>query len=118
MNGKITTHVLDLSLGKPANDVLVELWRVGSENLYRFIQASYTNEDGRLNAPLLEGSNLKKGIYELRFHVGDYYRNRGLVENISFLDCVPVRFWVSQSDSHYHVPLLLSPGGYSTYRGS
>ena len=119
MTGKITTHVLDLSLGKPASDVLVELWRVGSENLYRFIQASYTNEDGRLSSPLLEGSNLKKGIYELRFHVGDYYRNRGLVgEEESFLDCVPVRFGVSLPNSHYHVPLLISPGGYSTYRGS
>jgi 5-hydroxyisourate hydrolase len=119
MTGKITTHVLDLSQGKPASDVLVELWRVGSENLYRFIQASFTNEDGRLNSPLLEGSNLKKGIYELRFYVGDYYRNRGLAEEEElFLDCVPVRFVVSQPDSHYHVPLLLSPGGYSTYRGS
>jgi len=119
MTGKVTTHVLDLSLGKPASGVVVELWSVGPDNTYEFIQFSQTNEDGRVNQPLLEGDSMKKGIYEIRFHVGNYFRNRGpLLGDPSFLDCVPVRFGISEPTSHYHVPLLISPGGYSTYRGS
>jgi 5-hydroxyisourate hydrolase len=119
MTGKLTTHVLDISIGKPASGVLVELVRVGPNKGIETIRSFYTNEDGRLNHPLLEGEYMKKGIYELHFHVGDYYRNRGAsTENPSFLDCVPVRFGISEPASHYHVPLLISPGGYSTYRGS
>ncbi|MFJ5758719.1 hydroxyisourate hydrolase [Neobacillus sp. NPDC093182] len=119
MTGKLTTHVLDLSIGKPASGVLVELLRVGRNKEKEAIQSTYTNEDGRLNQPLLEGDNMKKGIYELHFYVGDYYRSReAVVEDPSFLDCVPVRFGISEPASHYHVPLLISPGGYSTYRGS
>ncbi|MBT2697403.1 hydroxyisourate hydrolase [Bacillus sp. ISL-40] len=119
MTGKVTTHVLDLSLGKPASGVLVELWQVIPDNKFEFIQISYTNEDGRVNQPLLEGASMKKGIYEIRFHVGDYFSNRSiLLGDPSFLDCVPVRFGISETASHYHVPLLISPGGYSTYRGS
>lgn len=119
MTGKLTTHVLDTSIGKPASGVLVELVRIGPNNEKEVITFSYTNEDGRLNQPLLEGDNMKKGIYELHFYIGDYYRNRGAsAENPSFLDCVPVRFGISEPASHYHVPLLMSPGGYSTYRGS
>lgn len=119
MTGKITTHVLDLSIGKPASGILVELWRVESDNRFEFLQISYTNEDGRINQPLLEGTLIKKGIYEIRFLVGEYYRNRGnLKEQPSFLDCVPIRFGISDTGAHYHVPLLISPGGYSTYRGS
>lgn len=116
MTGKLTTHVLDISIGKPASGVLVNLFRAGSDNP---IQSMYTNNDGRLNHPLLEGENMKKGIYELHFHIGDYYRNRGVAAvDPLFLDCVPVRFGISEQTSHYHVPLLISPGGYSTYRGS
>jgi 5-hydroxyisourate hydrolase len=119
MTGKLTTHVLDISIGKPASGVLVELVRVDQNNGIETIQSFCTNEEGRLNHPLLEGDNMKKGIYELHFHVGEYYRNRGAsTENPSFLDCVPVRFGISEPASHYHVPLLISPGGYSTYRGS
>ncbi|MFB3162110.1 hydroxyisourate hydrolase [Neobacillus sp. 179-J 1A1 HS] len=119
MTGKLTTHVLDTSIGKPASGVLVELVRVGPNKEKEAIRFSYTNEDGRLNQPLLEGDNMKKGIYELQFYIGDYYRNRGVsAEDPSFLDCVPVRFGISEPASHYHVPLLISPGGYSTYRGS
>ena len=119
MTGKLTTHVLDVSIGKPASGVLVELVRVGPTKEKEAIQSYYTNEDGRLNQPLLEGNNMKKGIYELHFYVGDYYRSRGAAaEDPSFLDCVPVRFGISEPASHYHVPLLISPGGYSTYRGS
>jgi 5-hydroxyisourate hydrolase len=119
MTGKLTTHVLDISKGKPASGVLVELVRVGQNKEKEAIRSSYTNEDGRLNQPLLEGDNMKKGIYELHFYVGDYYRSHGAAnEEPSFLDCVPVRFGISNPASHYHVPLLISPGGYSTYRGS
>ena len=119
MTGKLTTHVLDLSIGKPASEVVVDLWQVDSENRFQFILTCRTNEDGRVNQSLLEDTSMKIGIYELRFHVGDYFRNRGsLPEEPSFLDCVPVRFGISEPESHYHVPLLISPGGYSTYRGS
>jgi 5-hydroxyisourate hydrolase len=119
MTGRLTTHVLDLSIGKPASGVLVELWLVDSENKYEFIKISYTNDDGRVNQPLIEGASMKKGVYEIRFHAGDYFRSRGILhEDPSFLDCVPVRFGISEPASHYHVPLLISPGGYSTYRGS
>jgi 5-hydroxyisourate hydrolase len=119
MTGRLTTHVLDLSIGRPASGVLVELWLVSSGNKSEFLQNSYTNEDGRVNQPLLEGDSMKKGTYEIRFHVGDYYRKLGaMVGDPSFLDCVPVRFGISEPASHYHVPLLISPGGYSTYRGS
>ena len=119
MTGRITTHVLDLSIGKPACGVLVELWEAGTGNKFDLLQISYTNDDGRVNQPLLEGSKIKTGIYEIRFHVGDYFRKRGtLHEEPSFLECVPIRFGISDPASHYHVPLLISPGGYSTYRGS
>lgn len=119
MTGKITTHVLDLSIGKPASGIGVELWQVEQENRFEFLQKNYTNEDGRLSLPLLEGASMKKGIYEIRFFVGEYYRNHeGKDESPPFLDCVPIRFGISEPGSHYHVPLLISPGGYSTYRGS
>ncbi|WP_419954234.1 hydroxyisourate hydrolase [Neobacillus niacini] len=119
MKGKLTTHVLDVSIGRPASGVLVELVHVGPNVENEIIASFHTNEDGRLNHPLLEGEQMKLGIYELLFYVGDYYRSRGAAtENPSFLDCVPVRFGISEPDSHYHVPLLISPGGYSTYRGS
>lgn len=119
MTGKITTHVLDLSIGKPASGVWVELWQVEMENRFEFLQKNCTNDDGRLSSPLLEGLSMKKGIYEIRFHVGEYYRNSGgKLSSPSFLDCVPIRFGISEPASHYHVPLLISPGGYSTYRGS
>jgi 5-hydroxyisourate hydrolase len=119
MTGKLTTHVLDISIGKPAGGVLVELVTFCQNKGQEIIRSSYTNEDGRLNLPLLEGEDMKQGIYELHFHVGDYYRKLGVSnKSPSFLDCVPVRFGVSDPASHYHVPLLISPGGYSTYRGS
>jgi 5-hydroxyisourate hydrolase len=119
MTGKLTSHILDLRIGKPASGVLVELFRLNQDKELEFITNCYTNEDGRLDHPLLEGENMKKGIYELHFFIGDYYRNCGATaENPSFLDCVPIRFGISEPASHYHVPLLISPGGYSTYRGS
>lgn len=97
----------------------MELWQVDSGNRFQSLMACRTNEDGRVNQPLLAESSMEIGIYELRFYVGDYFRIRGmLLGDPSFLDCVPIRFGISEPASHYHVPLLISPGGYSTYRGS
>jgi 5-hydroxyisourate hydrolase len=82
------------------------------------LQRDYTNKDGRLNQPLLKGMDMQIGCYELRFQVGDYYRKQGVNNgDPAFLDCVPVCFGIADPASHYHVPLLISPGGYSTYRG-
>lgn len=121
-NGRITTHVLDLSEAVPAAGMRVELWRLstglsaasgsGMEEPALMAEATL-NGDGRPALPLAEG-NLSAGIYELRFHAGDYFGEGRSV----FLDLIPVRFRVKQENSHYHVPLLVSPGGYSTYRGS
>ncbi|WP_174733450.1 hydroxyisourate hydrolase [Mesobacillus harenae] len=119
MSGRLTTHVLNLSQGKPAAGVTLELWMLDSEGQYELVEASCTNSDGRVDEPLLKEDTMKKGIYEIRFYVGDYYRKLGVSsEEPLFLDCVPIRFGLSEPNSHYHVPLLISPGGYSTYRGS
>ena len=106
--GGLTTHVLDVSTGRPAAGVAVTLLR-GDEVL----AATVTNSDGRTDVPLLE--TLEPGVYELRFAVGDYF---ALGEAPPFLDVVPVRFGVGDPAAHHHVPLLVAPGGYSTYRGS
>ena len=102
----LTTHVLDVSRGRPAAGVAITLAR-GDEVL----ASAVTNADGRTDAPLLE--RLEAGEYELRFAVGDYFGG-----DERFLDVVPVRFGVTDPDAHHHVPLLVAPGGYSTYRGS
>jgi 5-hydroxyisourate hydrolase len=111
--GKLTTHVLDTSLGKPAAGLKIEVW---SDKLLKTI---ITNADGRADAPLLEGAAFSTGHYELRFFAGDYLRGLGLnlVEPL-FLDVIPIRFGIADAAQHFHVPLLLSPFGYSTYRGS
>jgi 5-hydroxyisourate hydrolase len=104
----LTTHVLDVARGRPAEGVAIELVR-GDEVL----ATAVTNADGRTDAPLLE--RLETGVYELRFAVGDYFPAG---DGPPFLDVVPVRFGVSDPAAHHHVPLLVAPGGYSTYRGS
>jgi 5-hydroxyisourate hydrolase len=115
--GRLTTHVLDTASGKPAAGLTIELYRLG-ETPERLTVAS-TNSDGRVDMPLLEGEAFGPGVYEIRFHAGDYLR-RNLIPlaDPAFLDVVPIRFGVSDAGAHYHVPLLLSPYGYSTYRGS
>jgi 5-hydroxyisourate hydrolase len=112
--GKLTTHVLDTALGKPAEGLMIEVLQNGT-----LIRTVATNADGRVDGPLLEGQALSAGKYELRFHAGDYLRATvsGLAEPL-FLDVIPIFFGISDADQHYHVPLLLSPFGYSTYRGS
>lgn len=115
--GRLTTHVLDTSSGKPAAGLSVELWGMGATPA--LIGRFRTNADGRVDRPLLEGEALQSGVYELRFHVGDYFSKAGVkVSAPAFLDVVPIRFGIADVSQHYHVPLLLSPYGYSTYRGS
>lgn len=116
----LTTHILDLTHGLPAPNVVIELYFL--ETLLgprHFLKKSLTNSDGRLDHPLLSETELKIGNYELLFHIGDYFRGKNLdLPNPAFLDQVPVRFGISNTESHYHVPLLVSPYGYQIYRGS
>ena len=115
--GRLTTHVLDTASGRPAAGLRISLYKV-SGNSHRKVKDVVTNADGRCDAPLLEGSDFKPGIYELIFYAGDYLRSSGVdLPEPAFLDQVPIRFGMSE-DVHYHVPLLISPYGYSTYRGS
>jgi 5-hydroxyisourate hydrolase len=110
MTGYLTTHVLDTSKGKPAAGLEIILYRV-SGNSHRKIATAVTNSDGRTDGPILPEKDFKTGEYELIFKCGDY------LEDTSFLNDIPIRFTMSEED-HYHVPLLLSPFGFSTYRGS
>ena len=115
--GALTTHVLDTSLGKPAEGVLVDLYRLG--DAAERISSALTDQDGRCPGPLLDGDDFVTGEYELVFHAGDYFRASGTELSIPpFLDHVVIRFGIAAESEHYHVPLLLSPYSYSTYRGS
>ena len=112
---RLTTHVLDTANGRPATGMRVELRRDGESKPLR---EAVTNAEGRLDTPLLEGASFATGGYELIFHVGDYFRARGdRLADPAFLDLIPVRFVIAEN-ADYHVPLLISPYGYSTYRGS
>lgn len=114
---RLTTHVLDTARGRPAAGLVIELYEFGEER--RFLTSLATDDDGRSPRPLLDGAALQPGVYELVFHAGDYFRELGLdLTEPPFLDRVVVRFGISSAEEHYHVPLLLSPYGYSTYRGS
>jgi 2-oxo-4-hydroxy-4-carboxy-5-ureidoimidazoline decarboxylase len=118
VTGRLTTHVLDTHMGRPASDLLVELYEYAGEHAHRIVQAR-TNADGRTDSPLIAGRPLPVGRYELRFAVGDHYRSRGVYGgDPPFLDIVPLRFSIAEPEGHYHVPLLCTPWSYSTYRGS
>ncbi len=118
MAGYLTTHVLDTSRGCPAAGIKIALYRV-SGNSHRKIAEAETNADGRTDTPILPQDKFKTGTYELIFFAGDYLRQNGQAgDEQLFLDQVPIRFGMADPDAHYHVPLLLSPYGYSTYRGS
>lgn len=118
MAGRLTTHVLDTARGKPAAGVKIALYRV-SGNSHRKIAETVTNADGRTDAPMLTGAGFTEGSYELVFFAGDYLRATGQAgDGVIFLDQIPIRFGVSDAGQHYHVPLLISPFAYSTYRGS
>ena len=117
MAGYLTTHVLDTARGCPAAGIRIALYRV-SGNSHRKIAEAVTNADGRTDAPILPEAKFKTGTYELIFFAGDYLRAHGIAgAEPLFLDGIPIRFGMAEED-HYHVPLLLSPYGYSTYRGS
>jgi len=118
MSGRLTTHVLDTALGKPAQGLAIDLFRIDGE-IRTLIRSVVTNADGRVDGPMLEGEAFAVGTYELLFHAGDYLRATGAdLPEPAFLDLIPLRFGIADASSHYHVPLLLSPFSYSTYRGS
>ncbi len=116
-SGRLTTHVLDTSLGKPAAGLKIDLYSLDGADR-KHLNSALTNDDGRTDAPMLEGDRLAAGHYELVFRAGDYLRALGAGADILFLDEIPIRFGIGDAGQHYHVPLLLSPFGYSTYRGS
>ncbi|MGF1577209.1 MAG: hydroxyisourate hydrolase [Cyanophyceae cyanobacterium] len=120
MSGKLTTHVLDTAQGIPAAGMMIRLWRVDPDSGNRvLLKTVTTNADGRTDGPMLEGSQFGLGCYELVFEVADYFASSGLaVPELPFLGQVPIRFGIGDEGSHYHVPLLVSPWAYSTYRGS
>lgn len=115
----LTTHVLDTALGQPASRVMIDVFRINDE-VREYLRTVHTNADGRVDGgPILDAETLRKGLYELVFHVGPYFRFHGhKLSDPPFLDIVPIRFGVADTQAHYHVPLLISPFGYSTYRGS
>ena len=114
---KLTTHVLDVYSGKPGKGIKVDLYYISNDQRDK-INSVVLNNDGRTSKPLVEGTNFKEGQYELVFFVGDYFKKITNLPKIPFLDDVVVKFGISNSKEHYHVPLLISPWSYSTYRGS
>lgn len=118
MSGWLTTHVLDTARGCPAKGVKIALYRLQGADR-QLLAETVTNADGRTDAPILGKADFATGQYELVFFAGDYLRASGAVSSDPlFLDEIPIRFGMSDAAAHYHVPLLLSPYGYSTYRGS
>ena len=117
--GHLSTHVLDTMRGQPARDVAIDLHVMDAEGAWRLIKQTRTNSDGRTDEPLLSGNDFHTGTYMLSFHMGDYFAGHDTRQAIPpFLDIVPLRFSMTESDGQYHVPLLASPWSYSTYRGS
>ncbi|MEM6254776.1 MAG: hydroxyisourate hydrolase [Cyanobacteria bacterium P01_D01_bin.156] len=120
--GKLTTHVLDTANGCPAAGVELQLYRLENDQAH-CLTKTITNSDGRTDSPLLTPETMVAGLYELRFWVGDYFAAQATPQAtfsspIPFLDLVPIRFGIADAAAHYHVPLLVSPWSYSTYRGS
>jgi 5-hydroxyisourate hydrolase len=132
MSGKLSTHVLDTATGRPAAGLKIQLWKIEADER-RLLKEVITNQDGRTETPLLLGDELKPGVYELVFQVGPYFQNlsrRSVAEaeaaddaflkttEDTFLGDVPVRFRILNPGENYHIPLLVSPWSYTTYRGS
>jgi 5-hydroxyisourate hydrolase len=115
----LTTHVLDVTRGAPAKGVRIELYELEAGAGRRLVTETTTNADGRTDKPLIGAEQARVGRFELLFHAGDYFRGQGArLAEPPFLDVVPIRFAVADASAHYHVPLILSPWSYSTYRGS
>ena len=114
--GFLTTHVLDTYSGTPGKNIKVDLYFIGKKR--KKITTVILNNDGRSKKPLLEGNKFVKGEYELVFHIGKYFKKISSLPKILFLNEVIIRFGISNIDEHYHIPLLVSPWSYSTYRGS
>jgi 5-hydroxyisourate hydrolase len=115
----LTTHILDVTIGRPAEGVRVELYELAEPSQRKLIADVATNADGRTDKPLISAEQARAGRFELIFHAGDYFRRRRAeLADPPFLDVVPIRFGVADPQAHYHVPLLVSPWSYSTYRGS
>lgn len=120
MTGKLTTHVLDTAQGCPAAEMTIELWFIDSQSGQKtLMKTTNTNKDGRTDTPVLNDTELKVGVYELVFAVGEYFaKHLDNLPNPPFLNRVPIQFGIADATTHYHVPLLASPWSYSTYRGS
>jgi 5-hydroxyisourate hydrolase len=117
-DGFLTTHVLDTARGMPAEGMKIDLYRI-TDDAWVHLGTKWTNKDGRTDGPILAVDAFAVGRYELLFYVGGYLDKIGSPAEVPrFLDEVPIRFGISARDSHYHVPLLVSPFGYATYRGS
>lgn len=115
--GKLSTHVLDTMHGGPAEGVKIELYAAGETR--KLLKTETTNADGRCDTPLLDPDEIQAGVYELVFHAGDYFAARGVVmPNPRFVDQVVIRFGIANPKENYHVPLVVTPWTYSTYRGS
>ena len=114
--GFLTTHVLDVYSGTPGSKIKVELYYINKKR--KKLSTIYLNKDGRCDKPLLKGRNFIKGEYELVFHISKYFKKKAKLPKIPFLNNVTIRFGVSNNNEHYHIPLLVSPWSYSTYRGS
>jgi 5-hydroxyisourate hydrolase len=118
MAGKLSTHVLDTTIGRPGAGVKLELYAV-TNGVRQHIKTTITNADGRTDTPLLLDDAVKQGVYELDFHAGDYFRARGeKLPTPAFVDVVTLRFGIADVTANYHVPLVCTPWSYSTYRGS
>jgi len=113
--GYLTTHILDTAKGCPAKNVQIDLYRLDDEKR-EHLASMRTNDDGRTNEPILPKEKFSVGSYELVFQIGDYFGDSG--SKPAFIDTVPIRFGIADAQAHYHVPLLVSPFSYSTYRGS
>ena len=117
--GRLTTHSLDTAAGRPAAGVAISLYAIGADGAAALVSRHVTNADGRCDAPILSGATMKAGIYELVFEIAAYFRQTGVaLAEPPFLDRIPIRFGLADAGAHYHVPLLVSPYGFSTYRGS
>lgn len=117
MTGKLTTHVLDTASGIPAAGMRVRLtWMENDRDV--LLRAAVTNADGRIDGPMIEGHRFSAGSYKLIFAVGDYFAAKGNADANRFLDEITIAFVVDDATKNYHVPLLVSPWSYSTYRGS